>query len=170
MGKECTSFVHALIHKVYEYEHMPRSRKYGMGMDECERWQIACFTHPLWQKSSKCACSICNHIWFYDEEMHEHFVSYFEDKKCRGAIPTEMDQMQFCHFMNQTERTIQPKACDKETDVDQKEMPQKAPSEIRDYISSTSSTSHLLYTNHGIIIFTVFLAVTMSLSMYLWLH
>merc|ERR1712087_146856 len=50
---------------------------------------------------------------FYDEEMHEHFVSYFKDHRCKGTIPSTMDKMQFCDFMNQTERIILPDSCGK---------------------------------------------------------
>eukprot|EP01084_Bolivina_argentea_P316213 548066_1 len=158
--KNCSSLVHQLIHIVYEYENMPRSRKYGM--NPCERAQIACFTHKLWIDSAKCACSICNHIWFYDEEMHEHFTAYFKDHNCKGKIPNQMNKIQFCDFMNQTERFTPPNPCQKINDTDINMKPEAANNNINiDYLSNASN---ILYTNRIVIIWTIMIAITMSFS------
>eukprot|EP00483_Globobulimina_turgida_P001872 UN01874 len=169
--KNCSSLVQQLIHLVDQYENLPRSRNYGMiAMSECERAQIACFSHKLWMDSSKCACSICNHIWFYDDRMHEHFVTYFEQHDCEGVIPNQMDNIQFCHFMNQTERTIVPQSCQNHTHIGDKIKQKHQNKHDLDLIDYLTNTSNILYTNHITIIWTVLLAITMSLSLYFWIY
>eukprot|EP01083_Nonionella_stella_P175519 611449_1 len=158
--QRCEPKVNVLIRMVYQYEY--GSRKYGIS--KCERAQIACFTHKLWKESAHCACTICDHVWFYDEQMHERFVSYFENHRCKGIIPNQMDQQLFCNFMNQTERSMEPDACRNDSDSNEG-YNHKQPKEM-DYDSNDAP----LYTNHVIIIWTVLLAITMSLSLYFWIH
>ena len=161
---KCSSLLHDIIHLTHEYEYGLRNNDpNGAGLSKCERSQIVCFSHPKWKEMASCACLICNHIWPYDEEMHQHFIAYFKDHNCKGNIPKIMQDMQFCDFMNHTERAISPESCSK-THHDSKQN-----NHDDDIYDDVSSSNNLFYTNNiVIIIWTVIVAITMSLSLYFY--
>lgn len=162
VNEQCTEVVDNLIHIVYEYENGLRNYNPDIpSLTYCERGHIACFSHPIWTAAANCVCSICNHIWFYDAALHERFVSYFEfEHQCPGMIPNRMWKMQFCDFMSQPERKILPKACESEEPSE----------EIVYFYEETfiANSANIFYTNQALMIWTIILAITMSISMYLW--
>ena len=162
INERCSELVKNLIFIVDEYENGLRNYNPDIpSLTYCERGQIACFSHPAWTAAAECACSVCNHIWFYDDALHARFVLYFKnDHQCPGEIPNRMWKMQFCDFMSEPQRKIPPKACQTEQ-------------QSEDYIyfednPLISNASNMFYKNQAIMIWTVILAITMSISMYVW--
>ena len=163
---KCSSLIRDLIHLTYEYEN-------GLvNNNKCQREQIACFSHPLWINASICACSICNHIWFYNQEMHQHFISYFNDHKCNGNLPKSIDDMQFCQFMNQTERNILPISCKQQQQQEGEKKEEEEEQQQEEKLNDNSNNSNnSFYTNNILImIWTVIFGVTMSLSLYFYFN
>jgi len=161
---KCMEVVSFLVDIVDEYENGLRNYNANIpSLSRCERAQIACFVHPIWILAAECACSVCNHIWFYDEAMHERFVLYFtKDHQCDGKIPNRMWKMQFCHFMALPERKILPNKCN-QTMATQEER-------TNIIFNDEKSASNVFGTNYAIMIWTTFIALSMSISMYLWLR
>lgn len=109
--EQCTDVVMKLVHIVLEYEHAPRQPiEDYVPLTRCERAQIACYSHKVWRDASQCVCTVCDHLWLYDEHTHYRFSDYWKDHSCPGEFPIQMDENPFCQFMNTTKDTI-PDSC-----------------------------------------------------------
>ena len=182
VNAKCAELVKNLIYVVHDYEHGLRHHNEDIhSLTPCERSQVACFSHPAWLEAANCVCSVCNHIWLYDEYLHDRFVLYFEnDHDCAGTIPNRMWKMDFCDFMRHPSRKILPNAC--------RQGNSSTPSTFindehdDDYVyfegdftfgggqetQQDSATSSTFLTNHALMIWSLVLAIAMSISMYFY--